>query len=141
MWQACGNAPGGAISSADVSVVQQHGHNQAASSDNISRVRGSGQMQSLIVKRSVAVKNRKTSISLEDEFWETLESIASEQGETLSNLIININANRECANLSSAIRLFILRYYRDEVERQGGRIVASPTLAPLIEHAPFMVRP
>jgi predicted DNA-binding ribbon-helix-helix protein len=98
-------------------------------------------MQSLIVKRSVAVKNRKTSISLEDEFWETLESIAREQGETLSNLIININANRECGNLSSAIRLFILRYYRDKVERQGGRIVASPTLAPLIEHAPFMVRP
>jgi predicted DNA-binding ribbon-helix-helix protein len=98
-------------------------------------------MQSLIVKRSIMVKNRKTSISLEDEFWESLRSIASEQGETLSNLIININANREYANLSTAIRLFILRYYRDEVERQGGRIVASPTLAPLVEHAPFMVRP
>ena len=98
-------------------------------------------MKSLIVKRSVIVKQRKTSISLEGEFWASLKSIASEQGETLSNLIININANRECANLSSAIRLFILRYYRDEVERQGGRIVASPTLAPLVEHAPFMVRP
>ena len=99
-------------------------------------------MQSSVIKKhSIIITRHKTSISLEDEFWESLRSIASEQGETLSNLIININANREYANLSTAIRLFILRYYRDEVERQGGRIVASPTLAPLVEHAPFMVRP
>jgi predicted DNA-binding ribbon-helix-helix protein len=98
-------------------------------------------MKSLIVKRSVIVKQRKTSISLEGEFWASLKSIASEQGETLCNLVFKINANRESANLSTAIRLFILRYYRDQLEQQGGRMVASPTLAPLIEHAPFMVRP
>ena len=97
-------------------------------------------MKSSIVKRSVIVKPHKTSISLE-EFWESLKSIANEQGETLCNLIFKINANREYANLSTAIRLFILRYYRDQLEQQGGRMVASPTLAPLIEHAPFMVRP
>jgi predicted DNA-binding ribbon-helix-helix protein len=99
-------------------------------------------MEPLVIKkRSIVIAGRKTSISLEDAFWGSLRSIASEQGETLSNLIFKINANRDYANLSSAIRLFILKYYHDQLEQQGGRIVASPTLAPLIEQAPFVVRP
>jgi predicted DNA-binding ribbon-helix-helix protein len=126
---------------ADVSAVQHIVTIRPFKTIMLPRVWGSGHMNSLIVKRSVVVNNNKTSISLEDEFWESLKSIANEQDETLSNLIIKVNANRGYDNLSSAIRLFILHYYRDEVERQGGRMVASPTLAPLIEHAPFMVRP
>ena len=80
-------------------------------------------MKSLILKRSIAVAGHKTSVSLEDQFWESLREIANERGETVSQLIASIDAERQFSNLSSAVRLFVLRYYRDE---------ESETIAPLV---------
>jgi predicted DNA-binding ribbon-helix-helix protein len=65
-------------------------------------------MKSLIIKRSIVVDGHKTSVSLEDAFWKSLRQIAAMRGETLSHLIASIDANRQFANLSSAIRLFVL---------------------------------
>jgi predicted DNA-binding ribbon-helix-helix protein len=76
-------------------------------------------MKTVIFKRSIIVAGHKTSVSLEDEFWESLREIAGERGETLSRVIGNIDAERGFGNLSSAIRLFILRYYRDQPDQQG----------------------
>jgi predicted DNA-binding ribbon-helix-helix protein len=79
-------------------------------------------MKSPISKRSVVIagrrKSRKTSVGLEDDFWNGLREIADRRGDTLSELITAIDADRQHANLSSAIRLFVLRFYRD---RQGRR--------------------
>jgi predicted DNA-binding ribbon-helix-helix protein len=47
------------------------------------------------------------SVSLEEAFWKSLQEIAHERNETLSFLVSGIDANRENANLSSAIRVFI----------------------------------
>jgi predicted DNA-binding ribbon-helix-helix protein len=47
-------------------------------------------------------------------FWNSLKEIASERGMTLGELVRTIDANRKHANLSSAIRLFVLRVYRDQ---------------------------
>jgi predicted DNA-binding ribbon-helix-helix protein len=71
-------------------------------------------MRSAIVKRSVFVSGRNTSISLEDEFWESLREIAKGRSVLVSQLItaISIDEDRNSANLSSAVRLFILRHYR-----------------------------
>ena len=71
-------------------------------------------MKSLIAKRSIVIAGHKTSISLEDSFWKDLREIAHARGETLSRLVSSINADRENANLSSAIRLFVLGFYRDQ---------------------------
>ena len=70
-------------------------------------------MQSSIIKRSVVIAGHKTSVSLENEFWNGLLEIADGRGETLSELIAAIDADRKHANLSSAIRLFVLGFYRD----------------------------
>jgi len=67
-----------------------------------------------VKKRSIAVAGRHTSISLEDEFWQSLRIIARRRGETLSQLLVKIEGDRQSTNLSSAIRLFVLRYYRDQ---------------------------
>ena len=72
---------------------------------------------SLVVKHSIVIDGQRTSISLEYAFWSTLKDIAHERRETLSNLVTSINANREFANLSSAIRLFILEFYKERVAR------------------------
>jgi predicted DNA-binding ribbon-helix-helix protein len=67
-------------------------------------------MKSPIVKRSIA--RHKTSVSLEDAFWEGLKDIAKTKRKTLSDLVSGIDTDRECGNLSSALRLFVLRHYQ-----------------------------
>jgi len=72
----------------------------------------SPQNRSLVLKRSVVINGHKTSISLEDAFWSALKEIAANQKVTLPVLVTRIEDEREHANLSSAIRLFVLEYYR-----------------------------
>ena len=71
-------------------------------------------MKSTVIKRSVVLVGHKTSVSLEDEFWKAFREIAKQRGETVSNLVAAIDADRQNANLSSAIRLFVLNYYSDQ---------------------------
>jgi predicted DNA-binding ribbon-helix-helix protein len=69
-------------------------------------------MKSPVVKRSIVVAGHKTSVSLEDAFWQGLKEIADEKDLTLSDLVATIDTGRNRGNLSSAIRLFVLGYYR-----------------------------
>jgi predicted DNA-binding ribbon-helix-helix protein len=75
-------------------------------------------MKSLIIKRSIVVDRHKTSVSLEDDFWKALRDIAHGRGETISHLIASIDDNRNFANLSSAIRLFVLGFCQDQFAKQ-----------------------
>jgi predicted DNA-binding ribbon-helix-helix protein len=72
-------------------------------------------MKSPVVKRSVVVAGHKTSVSLEDEFWKGLKEIAGGRHVTLSDLVGTIDAERRHGNLSSAIRLFVLDFYRRQL--------------------------
>ncbi|MCZ8313390.1 ribbon-helix-helix domain-containing protein [Phreatobacter sp.] len=69
-------------------------------------------MKSHVVKRSIVVEGHKTSVSLEDEFWNALKEIAAERRETLSELVGQIDGGRTHGNLSSSIRLFVLQHFR-----------------------------
>jgi predicted DNA-binding ribbon-helix-helix protein len=69
-------------------------------------------MKSYIVKRSVVIGGHKTSVSLEEPFWIALKQIAHAQHVTLSALVAQIDDTREQSNLSSAIRVFVLRHSR-----------------------------
>ena len=71
-------------------------------------------MRSQVAKRLIVIAGHKTSVSLEDEFWKSLKEIAGERGMTLAELVAAIDGNRQHANLSSAIRLFVLGVYRDQ---------------------------
>ena len=73
-------------------------------------------MKSLVVKRSIVIAGQKTSVSLEDSFWNGLKQIASSRGITLSALVGAIDSERLSGNLSSAIRIFVLGHYRDRIE-------------------------
>ena len=63
-------------------------------------------MNSTVTKRSVVIAGRKTSISLEDEFWNGLKAIARHQQRTLSAVVGEIDQKRQ-GNLSSAIRVYV----------------------------------
>lgn len=69
-------------------------------------------MKSSVVKRSVAVAGHKTSVTLEDVFWQGLHEIAQSRRMTLSALIDEIDRQRRETNLSSHIRMYVLDYYR-----------------------------
>jgi predicted DNA-binding ribbon-helix-helix protein len=75
-------------------------------------------MQSSVIKRSIVLAGRKTSISLEDGFWDGLREIAERRGESLSKLVSSIDAGRQFSNLSSAIRLFVLGFYQDQYDQR-----------------------
>jgi predicted DNA-binding ribbon-helix-helix protein len=69
-------------------------------------------MKSPVVKRSIVVAGHKTSVSLEEAFWNGMKEISGLRNMTLSELVGEIDNNRQQGNLSSAIRLFVLDYFR-----------------------------
>jgi predicted DNA-binding ribbon-helix-helix protein len=83
-------------------------------------------MKSPVVKRSIVIAGHKTSVSLEDAFWKGLKDIAGVRDMTLSELVAAIDSERQHGNLSSAIRLFVLDFYRNQLSdhktaREGPR--------------------
>lgn len=66
-----------------------------------------------MTKRSLTVAGHRTSISLEDPFWQALTEIAAERGISASALVAEIDKNRTAErNLSAAIRVFVLNWFR-----------------------------
>ena len=82
-------------------------------------------MKSSVIKRSVAIAGHKTSVSLEDAFWQDLRKIANAQQATLSNVVAEIDKKRKSGNLSSAIRLFVLDQVRAPETTNRVNVAAS----------------
>ena len=64
-------------------------------------------------KRSLILAGHRTSIALEPEFWSALEEIATTRGISVTALLREIDERRAGDNLSSAVRVTVLRWYRD----------------------------
>ena len=95
-------------------------------------------MKSQVIKRSIVIAGHKTSVSLEDAFWRGLKDIAHERDMTLSDLVALIDHERQHGNLSSAIRLYVLDYYRSGGQRPDAdnpREFGAIRSAPLIRQA------
>ena len=80
-----------------------------------------------VVQRSITFGGRKTSVTLEDAFWEALKEIAYSRRMTISDLVREIDAQRRHNNLSSAIRLFVLEFYRKGTARSSSVICCIRT--------------
>ncbi|MFN3892252.1 MAG: ribbon-helix-helix domain-containing protein [Beijerinckiaceae bacterium] len=64
-------------------------------------------------KRSLDIAGHRTSVSLEDAFWDALRDIAAAEKVSLAGLIARIDAGRSGQNLSSAIRVYVLEQVRN----------------------------
>ena len=82
---------------------------------------------SSIKKRSIRIAGHNTSVSIEDEFWDSLREIARQRGTTLPRLIDDIDMEKKSENLASTLRIFVLRYYRDQVDNKGQVVVPRST--------------
>ena len=83
------------------------------------RGNGSPPAGGAIVKHSLTIAGHRTSISLERAFWDRLNALAAARGMSLAALVAEIDAGRGGANLSSAIRVFVLQsaLAQDSAER------------------------
>lgn len=65
-------------------------------------------------KHSLTLRGHRTSVSLEDEFWDAFREIAAQDGRAINDLAAEIDESRggDCG-LASAIRLFVLRRLRN----------------------------
>ncbi|MEQ8287071.1 ribbon-helix-helix domain-containing protein [Thalassospira sp.] len=88
-------------------------------------------MDDTVRKRSVTIAGHRTSFSLEDAFWQELVGIAERRDITMAELVVEIDSARD-GNLSSALRLFILRDLQSKLAGQGdGDDTISPDDDPL----------
>ena len=88
-------------------------HNAVPAADAAGRVHPpQGRKNSSVIKRSVIRNGHKSSISLEDQFWDALREIADHEHMAISTLVAHIDHTRTTSNLSSAIRVFVLDHFR-----------------------------
>jgi predicted DNA-binding ribbon-helix-helix protein len=83
--------------------------------------RRSAAMRYPIVKFSVVIAGRRKIISLEEAFWGALKEIAAHRATGLLALIASIDSKRSRGNLSSTIRLFVLNFYREQLDMEDRR--------------------
>lgn len=76
------------------------GHEAATNRPNVNR------------KRSVVVSKKRTSVSLEDSFWASLQAIVRMENTTIEHYIEKIERKRETPNLSSNLRIAVLEYFQ-----------------------------
>lgn len=61
------------------------------------------------VKRSLTLRGHRTSVSLEDVFWDAFRAIADKRGQTINGLAVEIDEARDDIGLASAIRVYVLK--------------------------------
>jgi len=87
-------------------------------------------VKSSIVKRSVIIGGHKTSVSLENDFWDGLREIAEARQMSVSALLMTIDKGRASTNLSSAIRVFVFEHFRAAASsvpprHEGGQVPST----------------
>jgi predicted DNA-binding ribbon-helix-helix protein len=68
---------------------------------------------SWLVKRSFTLAGHRTSVALENEFWQVLEQAAAERGYSLSTLVGVVDRDRSTDRpLASLLRIYALQALR-----------------------------
>lgn len=71
---------------------------------------------SKLLKRSMDIAGHRTSLSLENIFWRQLKRIAASHDQSVASLVAQIDATRGSANLSSAVRVYVLQQIIGETD-------------------------
>jgi predicted DNA-binding ribbon-helix-helix protein len=80
--------------------------------------------QTDVIKRSILLNGHKTSVSLENVFWQGLHQIADHNHAKVALLVGQIDRDRTTCNLSSAIRVFVFKHFHE-------KFTATPMAAPV----------
>ena len=72
-----------------------------------------------MLKRSLTIAGHRTSLALEPEFWDALEQLAEARNLSLPEFVRTVDEVRSAPNLSSALRVAALDWYRDRATNSG----------------------
>ncbi|HXZ00726.1 MAG TPA: ribbon-helix-helix domain-containing protein [Stellaceae bacterium] len=75
---------------------------------------------STLINRNVTVVGRRTSMRLEPAMWDALRQLCRREGKTLNELVTEIDRERTESSLTSAVRVYLLRYFCAAAERSLG---------------------
>ena len=75
-----------------------------------------------LVKRSITIAGHRTSITLEQNFWDALKELACSEDVSVSELVRRIDQGKgDGANLSSAVRVHVLENFRNKAACASGK--------------------
>jgi predicted DNA-binding ribbon-helix-helix protein len=84
---------------------------------------------SRLVNRNVVAERGRTSMRLEPELWEALQEICAREGQDMSSLVRNVEQHGHAGGRTSAVRVFILAYFRDAATEAGHAAARHGVLA------------
>ncbi len=85
---------------------------------------------SRLVNRNVTAARGRTSMRLEPELWEALEEICLREGLSLGEIVRRIEGTNDPGGRTSAVRVFVLRYFRDAATGEGHANAGHGAIAP-----------
>src|SRR5580658_3820969 len=74
---------------------------------------------SRLVNRNVVAERGRTSMRLEPELWEALLEICDREGQDMSSLVRKVEQNGHAGGRTSAVRVFVMAYFRDAATETG----------------------
>jgi predicted DNA-binding ribbon-helix-helix protein len=74
---------------------------------------------SRLVNRNVVAERGRTSMRLEPELWEALLEICGREGQDMSSLVRKVEQSGHAGGRTSAVRVFVLSYFRDAATELG----------------------
>ena len=74
---------------------------------------------STLINRNVTVTGRRTSVRLEQPMWDALEEICRRERKIMNQLVTEIDQSRQESILTAAIRVTIMRYFKDAATERG----------------------
>jgi len=72
-----------------------------------------------LVSRNVTIKGHRTSLRMESETWDALAEICEREEKSIHQLCTHVEERRKVSNRTSAVRAFIITYYRAAATEAG----------------------
>jgi predicted DNA-binding ribbon-helix-helix protein len=89
---------------------------------------------SRLINRNVVAERGRTSMRLEPELWEALLEICDREGQDMSSLVRKVEQHGHAGGRTSAVRVFVMAYFRDAATEAGHSASGHGTLS-LNRHA------
>jgi predicted DNA-binding ribbon-helix-helix protein len=84
---------------------------------------------SRLINRNVVAERGRTSMRLEPELWEALSEICGREGQDMSSLVRKVEQFGHAGGRTSAVRVFVMSYFRDAATETGHGAVGHGTLS------------
>jgi predicted DNA-binding ribbon-helix-helix protein len=77
---------------------------------------------SRLINRNVVAERGRTSMRLEPELWDALAEICVRERQDINRLVREIEATGHRCGRTSAVRVFVLKYFRDAASDAGHEV-------------------